>query len=125
MISRYLLEPNPAAAKTVLASLWCSGSWSTLVRTEPGRIPLSSQIPDVPQPVPISTAAFALMAAARKRSTVPVNGATGTQPPICSAFARAVKSGSSSMTNSSAIPVTSERKMAASGDFRKLPRAAA
>ena len=78
-------------------------------------MPRSSQMPEVPQPVPISTTERALMAAARKRSTVPVSGVTGTEPPTRSAFARACSSGSSSTTYSSTIPVTSERKMAASG----------
>jgi hypothetical protein len=50
---------------------------------------------------------------------------TGTAPPIRLAFSRAVTSGSSSIAYSSRIPVTSERKMAASGGFGKFSRAAA
>ena len=57
-------------------------------------------MPEVPQPVPISTTDLAAMAAARKRSAAPVTGATGTVPPACSAFLRAVSSGSSSLTKS-------------------------
>ena len=75
--------------------------------------------------MPISTTDFALMAAARNRSTEPVMADTGTAPPIRLAFSRAVTSGSSSIAYSSRIPVTSERKMAASVGFGKFPRAAA
>jgi len=82
-------------------------------------------MPEVPNPVPISTTALAPIALARKRSVAPVIGATGTAPPICSAFARAVSSGSSSAAKSSSIPVTSERMMSASGVFGIPSRAAA
>jgi hypothetical protein len=60
-------------------------------------MPRSSQIPELPQPVPISTTARAPIAVARKRSAAPVSGATGAVPPRSAAFARAVSSGSSSI----------------------------
>jgi hypothetical protein len=42
-------------------------------------------MPDVPQPVPISTTDLAPMAAAMKRSAAPVVGPTGTVPPTWAA----------------------------------------
>jgi hypothetical protein len=59
-------------------------------------MPRSSQMPDEPQPVPISTAVRAPIAAARKRRTAPLAGVTGLLPPRSSALARASSSGSSS-----------------------------
>jgi hypothetical protein len=53
-------------------------------------------MPELPQPVPISTTARAAIADARKRSAAPAAGRTGTVPPRSSALARAVSSGSSS-----------------------------
>ena len=64
-------------------------------------MPRSSQIPDVPHPVPISTTARALMAEARKRSTAPVTGPTGVAPPTSAALLRAASNGSSSGRNPS------------------------
>jgi hypothetical protein len=58
-------------------------------------------MPDVPQPVPISTTDLAPMAAARKRSAAPVTGRTGIAPPISAAFLRAASRASSSGRNSS------------------------
>jgi hypothetical protein len=59
-------------------------------------MPRSSQMPDEPQPVPISTTVRAPIAAARKRSTAPATGLIGSLPPSSSALARAARSGSSS-----------------------------
>ena len=53
-------------------------------------------MPELPQPVPISTTALAAIAVAKNRSAAPVAGVTGTVPPISSAALRAVSSGSSS-----------------------------
>ena len=53
-------------------------------------------MPDVPQPVPISTTDRALMAAAMKRSAAPTAGPTGVAPPTSAAAWRAASSGSSS-----------------------------
>ena len=56
-------------------------------------------MPEVPQPVPISTTALALMAAAMKRSAAPAAGLDGGAPPTSAALRRAVSSGSSSGRN--------------------------
>ena len=53
-------------------------------------------MPELPQPVPISTTERAAMAAAKNRRAAPVAGATGSVPPRSTALARAVSSGSSS-----------------------------
>jgi hypothetical protein len=58
-------------------------------------------MPDVPQPVPISTTDRAPMAAARNRNVLPVSGLTGAAPPISAAFRRAATSASSSGWKSS------------------------
>ena len=51
----------------------------------PDRIPRSSQMPELPQPVPISTAVLAPTAQARKRSVAPTAGCTGSVPPSSAA----------------------------------------
>jgi hypothetical protein len=56
----------------------------------------------VPQPVPISTTAFAPMAAAKNLSVAPPAGPIGTAPPTSAAFRRAASRASSSATNCSA-----------------------
>ena len=58
-------------------------------------------MPEVPQPVPISTTDRAPMAAAMKRSAPPVSGLTGAAPPTSAAFRRALISASSSGRKSS------------------------
>ena len=58
-------------------------------------------MPEVPQPVPISTTALAPIAAARKRSAAPVSAFTGAAPPTSAAFRRARTSVSSSGRKSS------------------------
>src|SRR6204780_4438087 len=93
---------KPAWVNALRAIRWYSGSVSTLVSVEPGRIPRSSQMPELPQPVPISTAVLAPTAQARKRSAAPTSGSTGSVPPRSAAFARAASSGSSSGTDSAA-----------------------
>src|SRR5882724_7881668 len=87
---------KPAWVNVFLATRWYSGSVSTLVSVEPGRMPRSSQMPELPQPVPISTAVLAPAAQARKRSAAPTAGDTGSVPPRSAALARAASSGSSS-----------------------------
>jgi hypothetical protein len=74
---------------------------STLVSTASRRMPRSSQTPDVPQPVPISTTALAPRAAAMNRKVAPTTGLTGEAPPTCAALRRAMSKGSSSGRNSS------------------------
>jgi hypothetical protein len=64
-------------------------------------MPRSSQIPDVPHPVPISTTARAPMAAAMNRSAAPVAGVTGSAPPVSTALTLVARSTSSSGRNSS------------------------
>ena len=59
-------------------------------------------MPELPQPVPISTAVLAPTAQARKRSVAPTAGGTGSVPPRSAAYARAASSGSSSGTYSAA-----------------------
>jgi hypothetical protein len=59
-------------------------------------MPRSSQMPEEPQPVPISTTVRASTAAARNRRAAPLAGRTGSLPPRSSALARASSSGSSS-----------------------------
>ena len=59
-------------------------------------MPRSSQTPEVPQPVPISTTDLADSAAATNRSAAPVAGLTGGAPPTSAALRRAMSSGSSS-----------------------------
>src|SRR5580698_11220081 len=59
-------------------------------------------MPELPQPVPISTAVLAPTAQARKRSAAPTAGSTGSVPPRSAAFALAASSGSSSGTYSAA-----------------------
>ena len=49
----------PASVKASRASRWCSASMSTVVSTPSGRMPRSSQSPETPVPVPISTTARA------------------------------------------------------------------
>ena len=95
-ISRHWFCAKPAATNALRAIRWYSGSVSTLVSVEPGRIPRSSQMPELPQPVPISTAVLAPTQQARKRSVAPTPGSTGSVPPRSAAFARAASSGSSS-----------------------------
>ena len=90
------LAAKRAWVNTLRAILWYSGSVSTLVSTPPGRMPRSSQMPELPQPVPISTTALAAIAVAKNRNAAPVAGVTGLVPPISSAAMRAVSSGSSS-----------------------------
>ena len=63
-------------------------------------MPRSSQMPELPHPVPISTTDRAPIAVARKSSTAPASGSTGVVPPISSALARAISSASSSTTYS-------------------------
>ena len=53
-------------------------------------------MPELPQPVPISTAVLAPAAQARKRRAAPMAGDTGSVPPRSAALARAASSGSSS-----------------------------
>ena len=53
-------------------------------------------MPEVPQPVPISTTDRALSAAAMNRSAAPEAGLTGDAPPTSAALRRAMSSGSSS-----------------------------
>ena len=53
-------------------------------------------MPEVPQPVPISTTDRALTAAAMKRSAAPPAGPIGVAPPTSAASRRAFSSGSSS-----------------------------
>jgi hypothetical protein len=53
-------------------------------------------MPEVPQPVPISTTALAPDAAAMNRSALPVTGPTGAAPPTAAAFRRVATSASSS-----------------------------
>ena len=50
---------TPASAKDWRASRWCSASMSTVVSTPSDRMPRSSQSPDTPVPLPISTTARA------------------------------------------------------------------
>jgi hypothetical protein len=59
-------------------------------------MPRNSQMPELPQPVPISTTARAAIALAKNLSAAPVAGVTGSVPPRSVALARAVSSGSSS-----------------------------
>jgi hypothetical protein len=56
-------------------------------------------MPEVPQPVPISTTDLAPVAAAMKRSVPPVTGLTGAAPPTSAAFRRVVTRASSSGRN--------------------------
>jgi hypothetical protein len=58
-------------------------------------------MPEVPQPVPISTTDRAPVAAAMKRSAPPVTAATGAAPPTSAAFRRVAISASSSGRNCS------------------------
>jgi hypothetical protein len=59
-------------------------------------MPRSSQMPEEPHPVPISTTVRAPIAAARNCSAAPPAGLIGSLPPRFSALARAASSASSS-----------------------------
>src|SRR3954447_11038064 len=61
----------PASLNACFANRWCSASVSTVVRTPSGRMPRSSQSPETPVPVPISTTARASIMDARNRNTAP------------------------------------------------------
>jgi hypothetical protein len=58
-------------------------------------------MPDVPQPVPISTTARAPIAAARNLRVTPASGLTGAAPPTSAAFRLAATMASSSGRKSS------------------------
>ena len=60
VIIRYLVGDISASSKTVLEILECSRSESIVVKTASEDIPLNNQSPPTPEPVPISTTAFAL-----------------------------------------------------------------
>src|ERR1700751_6301215 len=92
-------------------------------------------MPEVPHPVPISTAALAPPAQARTPSVAPTAGRTGSVPPRSAALARAASSGSSSgrylaayasgPTRSSLAPAIQARELyRAQGRYllRYLPR---
>ena len=64
-----------------LASRWCSASMSTVVSTPSARMPRSSQRPETPVPVPISTTARASRTEARKRSAAPLPSRPATHRP--------------------------------------------
>ena len=49
----------PTERNAFRAACWCSGSMSTLVRIPSGCMPANSASPETPDPVPISTTAFA------------------------------------------------------------------
>src|SRR6266702_5859295 len=89
---------------------------STLVSVAAGRMPRSSQIPELPQPVPISTVVFAPTAQARKRKVAPTAGRTGSVPPRSAALARAASSGSSSGRYSAAYASGPTRSSLAPAD---------
>ena len=65
-MSRAWLCAKPAAVNALRAIRWYSGSMSTLVSVPPARIPRSSQMPELPQPVPISTTVLAAYGAGQE-----------------------------------------------------------
>src|SRR6476660_6778193 len=79
-------------------------------------MPRSSQMPELPQPVPISTVVFAPTAQARKRKVAPTAGSTGSVPPRSAALARAASSGSSSGRYSAAYASGPTRSSLAPAD---------
>src|SRR6476659_7969655 len=79
-------------------------------------MPRSSQMPELPQPVPISTVVFAPTAQARKRKVAPTAGSTGSVPPRSVALARAASSGSSSGRYSAAYASGPTRSSLAAAD---------
>ena len=62
---------TPASMNASRASRWCSASMSTVVSTPSLRMPRSSQTPETPVPVPISTTERASRTDARNRSAAP------------------------------------------------------
>src|SRR6476661_21464 len=79
-------------------------------------MPRSSQMPELPQPVPISTVVFAPTAQARKRKVAPTAGRTGSVPPRSAALARAASRGSSSGRYSAAYASGPTRSSLAPAD---------
>src|ERR1700746_551395 len=79
-------------------------------------MPRSSQMPELPQPVPISTAVLAPTAQDRKRRVAPTAGRAGSVPPRAAARARAASSGSSSGRYSAAYASGPTRSSLAPAD---------
>src|SRR5436190_14705387 len=79
-------------------------------------MPRSSQMPELPQPVPISTTVLAPTVQARKRRVAPTAGRTGSVPPRSAALARATSSGSSSGRYSAAYASGPTRSSLAPSD---------
>src|SRR5215216_4607625 len=96
-----ILLGTPASSYVSLASRWCSGSTSMVVRIPLVARPRAIQTPEYPAPEPISTAAWAPTQLAAKRRNAPESADTGGMPPAA-ARSRAWRRTSSSTAVSSA-----------------------